>query len=184
MKKNNIFDLKQYILPIYLAVFLLIFADFSVGSWMFVLIPLFIISLGLFYPKKYIGLLGFSLFLVISLSLINISSIENIIFIILLIVLIIFPSILLLCQILQESTIQETIQNIMYPYKALVTSLFLVFCFMSIIYLISFFVGDGILFSSDLVQEKIILIIGISIIFFGLFLFKKSRYEIRKNSLE
>lgn len=182
MRTNHNIDLKQYIIPIYLGVLLLIILPLSLLNGLIVLLPLLLISIGIYANQEQLKLLGFSLLLIASFAQIIITSIEQITLIITFSLLILLPSLVLLSQLLGQTTIQETIQRFLAHPKSLVITGAIALCFLFIVYFISSFVGGGILFSSELIQEQIILITGISFFFFIPFLLKRPRKLLNGNS--
>jgi glucan phosphoethanolaminetransferase (alkaline phosphatase superfamily) len=177
-EKKNL-PLQSYLLPAYLAIIILVFITFTIQSLIPILLPLAIILVAIHYQKKELGVFGFSLYCILSLSQIKITSLEQIPQIISFLVLIILPSLIVLIQILSQTTPSQTIQDILSQPKAFAVSGIVTACLFFIIYLIPLFIGEGILFSAESIQHQIIFIAAISLLCTTPFLLKKSNAELK-----
>lgn len=176
------FDIKKHFLPIYLGVILLIIVTPSVWSYLQIIIPLFIISIGIHFEEKKVGFLGMILFYLFTVSQITIDSIERIGDLLIFSFAVLVPSILLLSQLLQEASTGQFLEILYQRKMQIAGTLIVAFCFLSAVYLIAQFIGGGLLFHSDAVQEQILLIAGISFLLFTPLLLKNT--ESKKESAE
>lgn len=179
MNEKIVLFLTLNFLPLYLASILFLFIAFSIQSLILIVLPLGIISLSLYYHKKDVGVFAFSIYSIVSLSQIVISSLDQITLIFSFLVLIVLPSLLLLIQILNQTTLPQTIQDTILHLKPLTVCLILTTGLILTIYLIPIFLGEGILFSTESIQKQIIFIAGISLLFTTPFLLKKSKTELK-----
>ena len=171
-------DIKQYGLPLYLAIVLLILIPLTFWLILLILTPLLLIAFSIYYQNEDVALISFSVFFLFSLSQIKIESIEQITHLFGYSIFLLLPSMLLLSQLLKQTRIEQTMQSILDHPKAFTLSAFIGLCFLLLIYLIPFFVGNGLLFTRESVQEQIILITGISLIVFTPFLLKRSKQDL------
>jgi hypothetical protein len=179
MNKKIVLFLTLNFLPLYLAAILFLFIAFSIQSLIFILLPLGVIALSMYYHKKDVALFGFSIYSIVSLSQIVISSLEQITLIFSYIILIVLPSLLLLIQILNQTTLPQTIKDTTAHVKPFIISVSLTLCLILTIYLIPIFLGEGILFNIESVQQQIIIIIAASLLISTPFLLKKSKAELK-----
>jgi len=175
-------DIKQYVLPLYLGIVLLILIPLTFWSILISILPLLFIALSIYYQKEDLALISFSVFFLFSLTQLRIESIEQITQLFGYSIFLLLPSLLLLSQLLKQTRIEQTIQSMLDHPKAFAVNACIALCFLLLIYLIPFFVGNGLLFNRESVQEQIILIIGISIIVFTPFLLKRSKIDLTSKS--
>jgi len=175
-------DIKQYVLPLYLGIVLLILIPLTFWSILISILPLLFIALSIYYQKEDLALISFSVFFLFSLTQLRIESIEQITQLFGYSIFLLLPSLLLLSQLLKQTRIEQTIQSMLDHPKAFAVNACTALCFLLLIYLIPFFVGNGLLFNRESVQEQIILIIGISIIVFTPFLLKRSKIDLTSKS--
>lgn len=175
-------DIKQYGLPLYLGIVLLILIPLTFWSILLSILPLLFIALSIYYQKEDVALISFSVFFLFSLTQLKIESIEQITHLFGYSIFLLLPSMLLLSQLLKQTRVEQTMQSILDHPKAFAVSTCIGLCFLLLIYLIPFFVGNGLLFNRESVQEQIILITGISLIVFTPFLLKKSKIDLTSKS--
>jgi len=175
-------DIKQYMLPLYLGIVLLILIPLTFWSILISILPLLFIALCIYYQKEDLALISFSVFFLFSLTQLRIESIEQITQLFGYSIFLLLPSLLLLSQLLKQTRIEQTIQSILDHPKAFAVNACIALCFLLLIYLIPFFVGNGLLFNRESVQEQIILISGISLLVFTPFLLKRSKIDLTSES--
>jgi len=100
MKPPNI---KEHLLTIYLTIILVLITPNNALILATILLPIGLISLGIYLKNSNIGIIGIGLFYLITLQNIQIISMENITEIILFLLILIIPSLILLSYILQLS---------------------------------------------------------------------------------
>lgn len=179
MKTNIVLLLKSNVLIFYLTILLFLFTGLSLESSIRILVPLALISLSIHTQKKDIAIFGFSLYCIVSLTQISITSLEQLLLIFAFIIALLIPSLILLLQILSQTTLAETIQQIIVHLKPLSKCLLLAAALMATVYIVPFFVGEGMLFREESIQKQIIFIAAISLLFTTPFLLKKSKAELK-----
>ena len=156
----NKLNLKDLIIPTYLAVVLFIQINLTIKNVIFVSLPIFILLISVYLKNKKIGIIGLFLFYTLSLSTVVISNIENYFQIVMQIIFLILPSIILIGQILETEkefkfrpTLKPTILSIL-----LFLIIFIVF------YLICIFLWDGFLILQQNTEAQILILTALSII--------------------
>ena len=161
MKKTRIID---YIIPAYLAIFLLLQTKITITSTITILSPLVIVFLAVYKKNKNIGIFGISLFYIFSTQQIIISTIEDTSTILFYGILLVTPSILLLSQILQLDN-PKTVFLSKENKKPLSIAIILIVLISAATYLTTIFYSQGMLLSFEATQGQIILITAFSLIF-------------------
>jgi len=163
MKKIKI---KQHIITIYLAIILLILTPLYPIVILLIVLPLIVISLAIHFKKKTIGIIGIFLFYLLSIPQYSIPTIDDPLKVYTMIFLIILPSILLLYQILKQHDIKEVWLELKNRRTPIILSIGTGILIITLIYIISIFFGNRLIFSSEYIQGQILLLTGLSILLF------------------
>ena len=158
-------DIKQYILPIYLTIVILLQSKLSTLNVLLTVFPISVIILSIYQKNKKIGIAGMFLFYILSMSIIIVNSIEEYFIVFLKIILLIIPSIILLNQILQIENKQIFILS--NKGKPIVAAILLFTTIFGFFYFISSGYMEGFLLSTDSISGQIILLGGLTIVCCG-----------------
>jgi len=155
-------DIKQYILPLYLAVVVLLQLKPNVQNVLLVSIPIILIMLAIYLRDKKIGISCIFLFYILSLSPIMISNIENYFLVFLELFFLVIPSIILLNQILQL----ENKQVIFFSTnkKPFIIAICLFVIILSVFYFLSIATLEGFLLAFESTPGQVLLLTGLSIV--------------------
>lgn len=171
MKPINI---KQHLIPIYLAMILLILVPISFVQIIHILVPLIILSVGIHFNRKQVSLAGIFLFYFLSIPQLKITTIDNPVQVYSITFLILLPSLLLLSQILQNHRIEEihwVLKNRGTPVMlAIGAGVLLLLLF----YGIAAIAGSQIIFSTEAAQGQVLLLTGLSLLIFTPLLIKQT----------
>ena len=166
-------QLRQHILPIYLAVILLVITSLEAIVILNIVIPLLIISIGIHINHKTIGIIGIFLFYLLSIPQYQITTIDDPLRIYGMVFLILLPSILLLSQILRQQYIIEIMQVFNTRKKPILLSIFSGIFVLFLFYIFPLFIGGEIFFSNHLINNQIMLFAGLSLLLFTPMLIKQ-----------
>ncbi|MBU0497211.1 MAG: hypothetical protein KKC68_01135 [Candidatus Thermoplasmatota archaeon] len=158
----NLFQIKEHLLTIYLGAVMLILSPPTLLNISFILIPLLIISSGIYLKKTVPCLMGLSLFYLISIQTLSISSMENIAQVLLYLLIISTPSLVLLSHILQlhhPSRIIFTSGS----KKPLFLSITCVIVIMVVFYLITLLMPNSSLLAPDTLEVQVLILAALSI---------------------
>ena len=159
MNKN---DIRNYILPAYLLIALLIQIKTNMINVLLVITPIFLITLSIYKKHKKLGIISMFLFYILSLSLILLSNMNDYFLVFLQIFFIVIPSILLLSFVLQIEN--ERIFIFSTNKKPIITSALLLTLIISVFYLLSALSWEGFLLSAESTPGQILLLAGLTII--------------------
>ena len=157
----NPINIKEHLLTIYLAIILLILTPPSTLITISILLPLGIITFGIYSKKTYIGIIGISIFYLISLQNLQITSMENITQLLLYLLLIIAPSLILLSYILQLSHPTQLIFTTTHK-KPLIITLMAGILILIIFYLLALFTPSSSILAPDTIEIQILIIAALS----------------------
>lgn len=158
----NNFDIKQYLLPIYLAVVVFLQLELTVQNVLLVGLPIILIMISIYLKNKKLGISCMFLFYILSLSHIMISNLENYFLVFLELFFLILPSIILLNQILQMENKQVSFFS---PRKKpLIIAVCLFVIITGVFYFLSIVIWEGFLLSSESTSGQILLLTGLSIV--------------------
>jgi hypothetical protein len=160
----NPFNIKQHFLTIYLAIPLILLTPSTALIFASILIPLAIISLGIYLKKTYIGIIGIGLFYIISLQNLQITTMENINEIVLYLLLIIIPSLILLSYILQLSHPSHLI-FLSNQKKPIILTFILGISIIIGFYLLALLTPSSSILAPDTIEIQILIIAALSSIF-------------------
>ena len=155
-------DFKQYIIPIYLAVVVLLQLKLNVQNVLLVILPIILIILAINLRNKKIGISGIFLFYILSLSPIMISNIENYFRVFLEIFFLVIPSILLLSQILQLEN--KKIVFFSTNKKPFIITVALFIIILSVFYFLSIATFEGFFLATESTSGQVLLLAGLSIV--------------------
>ena len=158
----NGFDIRAYLLPIYLLIVFFVQINLTIINAILVLFPLLVIILSIYLKNKKIGIIGMFLFYMVSLSTIDVSNIEQYLLIFSHIIFIIFPSLILLGEIIGIEN-EKTI-NFKPTIKPFILSILLFIIIIVVFYIICIFLWDGFLINQENVEAQIITLSAISIV--------------------
>jgi hypothetical protein len=163
MKKIQI---NQHIIPIYLAIVLLVLTPLNPIVILSIIVPLLIISLAIHFKQKTLGIIGIFIFCIISIPQYIISTVDDPFKLYSIVFLIVFPTILLLSQILRKHDIKDIYLEIKNRKTPIILSIGTGILVLALLYFIAIFFGNRIMFSSEYVQGQILLLTGLSLLIF------------------
>ena len=162
-------DIKQHIIPAYLAIVLLLqiktdvlFGSAVVNTALLALAPLLIISISIHLKNRNLGMLGIFFFYIVSLPQLLITTMEDFLVIFLELFLLLIPSIMLVSQILQLGN-KETSWFILEKKKPFILASLLVVIMLFVFYLLTVLFGEGLLLSMENVEGQIFLLAAITL---------------------
>ena len=158
----NKFDIKQYILPLYLIIVVLIQLELLVQNVLIAIFPIILIIFSIYQKNKKLGITGMFLFYTVSLSMIFVTTRDNYILVFLEMIFLILPSMILLDQILQIENRQTFIFS--NKKKPLLAALLLFILIFGVFYFVSTMYMEGFLLSSESISGQIILLAGLTIV--------------------
>lgn len=170
-------QLKQHILPIYLAVVLLVITPLKPVVILSIVLPLLIISLAIHFKQKTIGIIGIFLFYLLSVSQYHIVTVDDTLKVYAMVFLIILPSILLLSQILRQHDIKEVWWELKNRKKPVLVSIGAGILVLALFYVIAIFSGNRVMFSGESIQGQILLLAGLSLLLFTPLLVKQKQIQ-------
>jgi hypothetical protein len=160
----NPLNIKEHLLTIYLAIPPILLTPSTLPVFASILIPLGIISLGIYLKKTYIGIIGIGLFYLITLQNLQITSMENITEIVLYLLLIIIPSLILLSYILQLSHPSHLI-FLSNQKKPIISSIILGISIITGFYILALLIPNISILAPDTIEIQILIIAALSSIF-------------------
>jgi len=169
------YEIKQHILPIYIAVILLVITPLNPIVILCIIIPLLIISYAIHFKKKTIGIIGIFLLYLISIPQYSITTIDDPLNVYTMVFLIILPSIILLNQILRQQNIKEVWRELKNRKKPVILSIGTGIIILILFYVIAIFFGNRIIFSNEYIQGQILLLTGLSLLLFTPLLIKQKQ---------
>ena len=155
-------DIKQYIIPLYLAVVVLLQLKPNVQNVLLVILPIILILLAINFRNKKIGISSIFLFYILSLSPIMISNMENYFLVFLEMFFLLIPSILLLSQILQLENKKVVFFSTNKKPFIIAVSLFVII--LSVFYFLSIATLEGFLLATESTSGLVLLLAGLSIV--------------------
>ena len=162
-------DIKQHIIPAYLAIVLLmqIKTDVSLGlatvnMILMILVPILIISISIHLKNRNLGMIGMFFFYIVSLPQILVTTMEDFQVIFLEMFLMLIPSIMLVSQILQLGN-KENLWFILEKKKPFILSSLLVVIILFVFYLLTVLFGEGLILSMENVEGQVFLLAAISL---------------------
>ncbi len=170
-------QLREHIRPMYLALMLLMLAPLSVISVLMILLPLLVISMGIHFHEKNLGVVGLLFFYVFGITQLQVASIDHIIQLSVYSILVLIPGLMVTTQILTLGNALGVNKSVFSRKKQLGILLMLMICFLLIIYVLVQYLGLGLLFHIRSVQEQVLLIASISLLLFLPMLLKNTEIE-------
>lgn len=158
------FNIKEHLLTIYLTILLLILTPNTALTIVTILIPIGLISFGIYLKNSYIGIIGIGLFYLITLQNLQITSMENITEIMLYLLILIIPSLILLSYILQLSHPSYLI-FLSNQKKPIITSIILGICIIVGFYLLALLTPSSSILAPDTIEIQILIIAALSSFF-------------------
>lgn len=159
----NRIDIKQHIIPIYLAIILLIMAQDTPIAILCVLTPLLIISTAIHFKNKTIGILGIFFLYLFALPQVMVSSMDDIILVPVVILSLCLPSIILVNQILQDQNTEIAYRVLSKRKKPALISFGSALLLLVLFYGITLVFGDRLLLSTESIQGQVLLLTGLSL---------------------
>lgn len=175
-------QLKDHIIPMYLSLMLLVLAPLSVVSFLLIIIPLVVISMGIHFHEQNLGLVGLLFFYVFGISQLQVASLDQILQLLLYSILILIPSLMLTAQILGVNGKKIKGHAVFHQKKQLGIIAVLVSCFVLFLFVLLQYIGLGLLFDIRSVQEQILLMASISLLLFLPMLLKNTESEESKQT--
>ena len=158
------FNIKEHLLTIYLTIILLLITPNNALTIVSILIPIGLISLGIYLKNSYVGIIGIGLFYLITLQNLQIISMENITEIILYLLILIIPSLILLSYILQLSHPSYLI-FLSNQKKPIILSTILGISIITGFYLLALLTPSSSILAPDTIEIQILIIAALSSIF-------------------
>lgn len=162
-------DIKQHIIPAYLAIVLLLqiktdvlFGSAVVNTVLLALAPLLIISISIHLKNRNLGMLGIFFFYLVSLPQLVVTTMEDFLVIFLELFLLLIPSIMLVSQILQLGN-KETSWFILEKKKPFILASLLVVIILFVFYFLTVLFGGGLLLSMENIECQIFLLAAITL---------------------
>ncbi|MFO8078040.1 MAG: hypothetical protein R6U21_05310 [Thermoplasmatota archaeon] len=159
-------QLRQHLIPIYLALMLLVLAPLSVLVFLQIMLPLILISLGIYFNEKNLGFVGLLFFYVFSITQLQVASIDHTVQLFLYSVFMLIPSLLLTSKVLTIDTDFFPRVSVFSRKKQLGISAIILICLLVIIFFLIQYLGLEILFQTQSVQEQVLLFGSISLLLF------------------
>ena len=159
----NRINIKQHIIPIYLAIILLIMAPNTPIAILCVLTPLLIISTAIHFKNKTIGILGIFLLYLFALPQVMVSSMDDIILVLIFMSSLLLPSIILVSQILQDQNAELAYRVLSKRKKPVLISFGYTLLILVLFYGIALVFGDRLLLSTESIQGQVLLLAGLSL---------------------
>ena len=170
----NQLDIKQHIIPIYLAIIILIMAPNTPIAILCVLTPLLIISTAIHFKNKTIGILGIFFLYLLALPQVMVSSMDGIFLVPIVMLSLLLPSIILVSQILQDQNTELAYQVLSKRKKPALISFGSALLILVLFYGITLVFGDRLLLSTEFIQQQVFLLIGLSLFILTPMLLKTS----------
>lgn len=158
---NNL-EFKQYILPLYLAVVVLLQLELSVQNVLLAGFPIVLIMISIYLRNKKLGIICMFLFYTLSLSQIIVINMEDFFLVFLELFFLVLPSIMLLNQILQLENKQVVFFST--NKKPLIIAVCLFVIITSIFYYLSIASLEGFILASESTPGQVLLLTGLSIV--------------------
>lgn len=160
----NPLNIKEHLLTIYLTIILLLITPNNALTIASILIPIGLISLGIYLKNSYIGIIGIGLFYLITLQNLQITSMENITEIILYLLILIIPSLILLSYILQLSHPSHLI-FLSNQKKPIIVTLILGICIIIGFYVLAILTPSSSILAPDTIEIQILILAALSSFF-------------------
>ena len=170
----NRIDIKQHIIPIYLAIILRIMAPNTPIAILCVLTPLLRISTAIHFKNKTIGILGIFFLYLLALPQVMVSSMDDIILVPVVMLSLLLPSILLVSQILQDQNNEQAYWTLSKRKKPVLISFGSTLLILVLFYGITLVFGDRLLLSTESIQGQVLFLTGLSLFILTPLLLKTS----------
>jgi hypothetical protein len=170
----NRINIKQHIIPSYLAIILLVMAPNTPIAILCVLTPLLIISTAIHFKNKTIGILGIFLLYLLALPQVMVSSMDDIILVLIFMSSLLLPSIILVSQILQDQNTELAYRVLLKRKKPVLISFGSALLLLVLFYGITLVFGDRLLLSTESIQGQVLLLTGLSLFILTPLLLKTS----------